>query len=96
MIRPHLALAALLVGVCPLPATAQMSWQEDLAYELEQLEGCEVQFLSQVVERTVNGRQVVMAKAHCRDGRVFDASRSDQLEPFEVRECEASKGAQAC
>lgn len=45
-------------------------------------------FLSQIVEREVGGRQLVMAKAHCEDGRVFDATREDLFQPFDFRACE--------
>lgn len=85
-----LALAALLAR--PDPTAAQAGWQGDLAAEIELTEGCKVAYLSHVVERTVDGRQMVMAKAHCEDGRVFDVLRPDVFEPFQFNECQPEAG----
>lgn len=90
-------LRALLATAILLDAgTASAGWQEDLAVELRAAKGCSVAYLSQVVERLVDGRQVVLAKAHCEDGRVFDASRTDPMMPFELKECQPAKQPQAC
>jgi hypothetical protein len=90
-------LRAFLVGALALDAAvASAGWQEDLAVELRVAKGCTVAFLSRVVERSVDGRQVVFAKAHCEDGRVFDASRTDPLLPFDFKECQPPSGPQAC
>jgi hypothetical protein len=88
--------ALFLAGAAPLPAMAQSGWEQDLAAELELAEQCAVSYLSHVVERTIDGRQVVMAKAHCEDGRVFDALRPDELEPFRLSACEPATGTQGC
>lgn len=90
----HLALlaAALLLEA----GAAAAAWQEDLAVELRAATGCRVAYLSQVVERMVDGRQVILAKAHCEDGRVFDASRTDAVAPFEFKECQPASQPQAC
>ncbi|HEX3209514.1 MAG TPA: hypothetical protein VHQ91_09060 [Geminicoccaceae bacterium] len=76
--------AALLIA---LAAPAQASWQEDLAAQLRWDHNCQVSFYSGVTERLVNGQQVVIAKAHCEDGRVFDAIQRNELEEFEINEC---------
>ena len=90
-------LRALAVGALLLDAgLASASWQEDLAVELRVAKGCTVTFLSQVVERSVDGRQVIFAKAHCEDGRVFDASWTDPAMPFDFKECPPPSGPQAC
>jgi hypothetical protein len=78
------------------PAPAQQDWQMDLANELLLMEDCEVSFLTQVVEREMNGRQVVMAKAHCVDGRTFDAIRDDTFAAFEFSICEPEEETTAC
>lgn len=75
---------------------ASAGWQEDLAVEIRAAKGCSVAYLSQVVERLVDGRQVIFAKAHCEDGRVFDASRTDALAPFDFKECRPAAQPQAC
>lgn len=83
-------LATLALGLA-WPALLQAQdggWQEDLAAEIELTRNCDVAFLSHIVERTIDGRQVVMAKAHCADKRVFDAMRPDVGEPFRFSECQ--------
>jgi len=69
-----------------LPAAAE-SWQEELTRQLGRDENCTVAFISQVVERTVDGREVIIAKAHCEDKRAFDVYRDDPLGAFRVTEC---------
>jgi hypothetical protein len=76
--------AALLIAMA---APAQASWQDDLAAQLRWDHNCQVSFYSGVIERLVNGQQVVIAKAHCEDGRVFDAIQRNELEEFEINEC---------
>jgi hypothetical protein len=70
-----------------LAAPALAGWQDDLVVDIEEEHGCEVAFLTQVVERVIDGRQFVMAKVHCRDGRAFDAKRTDEGDIFEFKEC---------
>jgi hypothetical protein len=82
--------------IAALPVRAQATgWQEDLAGEIDLTKHCKVSFLSQVVERTVDGKRLVMAKAHCEDGRTFDVLRPDEFEPFQFNECQP-EAAQAC
>ncbi len=86
-IRALLIVTFLSVSLAAGPAFAE--WQEDLAYQIEFETGCLVAFLSEVVEREVEGRQVILAKVHCEDRRTFDAVREDALEPFKFHQCEA-------
>jgi hypothetical protein len=90
-------LAAVIVGLAWSGLAAQEAgWQAELADEIALAESCKVEFLSQLVERTVNGQQVVMAKAHCRDKRVFDAWRNGAYAPFSFKECQTSAQTSAC
>jgi len=90
-------LRALLATAILLDAgTASAGWQEDPAVELRAAEGRSVAYPSRVVERLVDGRQVVVTEAHCRDGRAFDASRTDPEMPFELEECRPAKRVRAC
>jgi hypothetical protein len=75
-----------------LPALAE--WEEDLAAQLRWDEDCVVQFYSGVIERLIDGNLVVIAKAHCDDGRSFDAIQRNELEDFEIEECTPKE--QAC
>jgi hypothetical protein len=85
-----LAAAALLVMTSPACA----DWQDDLAAQLRWDHECLVQYYSGVIERMVDGQLLVIAKAHCEDGRTFDAVQRDELEDFEINECTPTE--QAC
>lgn len=87
----RLAQLVLALGLAwaPLPLAAQeREWQVQLTEQILSEYECEVAFLSQVAERTVNGNQVVLAKVHCVDKRSFDAYRDSAFEPFEIHPCE--------
>lgn len=88
--------ALLAIGLVLEAGGASAAWQDDLAAEIRVSHGCSVAYLSQVVERTVDGRQVIFAKVHCEDGRVFDATRTGSLEPFDFKECQPAREPQAC
>jgi hypothetical protein len=79
-----IGVAALLIASA---TPAHASWQDDLTAQLRWDHQCQVAFYSDVIERLVNGQQVVIAKAHCEDGRVFDAIQKNELEEFQINEC---------
>lgn len=81
-----LAAAAFCLGL-PLAAQAAAAWAEQLSGEAEVKLGCDVAYVTHVVERMVDGKEMVMAKVHCMDQRAFDAVRFDKSEPFEFKEC---------
>ena len=76
--------------------SAQQRWESELADEILIMEDCEVSFLTQVVERTIDGREVILAKVHCTDGRTFDASRDDAFATFDFSLCEPEGEPAAC
>jgi hypothetical protein len=78
-------LAAAMLLATASPALAD--WQDDLAAQLRWDHGCLVQYYSGVIERLIDGQMVVIAKAHCEDGRTFDAIQRNELEDFEITEC---------
>jgi hypothetical protein len=84
------ARALLLVIAWP----AKADWEEDLAAQLRWDYECKVNFYSGVIERLIDGNLVVIAKAHCEDGRLFDAIQQNELEEFEINECTPKE--QAC
>ena len=86
------AFVAIAVAAAPLPVLAD--WQEDLAAQMRWDHDCMVDFYSNVIERMVDDRTLVIAKVHCDDGRVFDASQRHEFEDFEVSECTPTE--QAC
>ena len=84
IVRGCLALA---IAAVPLAAAAE-DWHEQLSRQVSRDEACVVTFMSQVVERTVNGKHIIMAKVHCEDKRSFDAYRGSDDEPFRLTACE--------
>ncbi|MCP4329345.1 MAG: hypothetical protein GY791_13010 [Alphaproteobacteria bacterium] len=68
-------------------AAAALSWQQELTLQLDEEQGCTLSFLSQVVERVIDGRETVIAKAHCEDKRAFDVYRDNPRKPFEIKPC---------
>ncbi len=87
-----LALAA--IGLSTGPAKAA-SWQKEMSRQILRDLNCEIAFMSQVKERTVDGRRVIMAKVHCKDKRSFDALRGSDNEAFQFKACEVPN-AEAC
>jgi hypothetical protein len=75
------------IALLALGGPAQADWEDDLAAQLRWDYECKVNFYSGVVERVIDGNLVVIAKAHCDDGRLFDAIQRNELEEFEVNEC---------
>jgi hypothetical protein len=82
------------VALLALAAPALADWEEDLAAQLRWDHDCVLNLLSQVLEREIDGQLVVIAKAHCEDGRTFDAVQRNELEDFEITECTPTE--QAC
>ena len=78
----------LVLGLTLGAAQAQSGWELDLSLQIEEDLGCKVAFLSHVVDRTVEGQHIVMAKVHCQDKRSFDAYRDDDFDLFDFRPCE--------
>jgi hypothetical protein len=69
-------------------AIASYAWEPELYLQLQGEHGCEPEFLTNVsVQVKEDGQGVVRVRAHCRDGRAFDAVREDMLLPFILRRC---------
>ena len=97
MFRVVIPQALAVIGLVTIAtAVAQEEWQAELADEALIMEDCEVSFLTQVIEREIDGRAVVMAKAHCVDGRTFDALREDSFAAFVFTICEPEDEPAAC
>ncbi len=88
-------LAALLLAPGAL-ARGEPGWQDDLSAEAELTLGCTVAYLSQTIDGDVHGIPLVMAKVHCVDRRVFDASRGQSSLPFDFKPCRDTGDGQAC
>ena len=81
---PARILSATALALAALPAPALADWQDDLAAQLRWDHDCLVQYYSGVIERMIDGQLVVIAKAHCEDGRTFDATQRNELEDLEI------------
>lgn len=64
-----------------------LSWQGPLNDRLLREQNCKVSFYTGIVERSVDGKQLIIAKAHCEDKRAFDVARNAANEPFTIKEC---------
>ena len=80
-------LSALAIGTAAGNPAQEEGWQSVLSANIEFEHGCEVAYLSHVVEREVDGDLMVMAKVHCVDQRAFDAIRMRSADAFEFKEC---------
>ena len=82
-----MAVAVLSLAATPAQADRE-DWAPTLTVQIFDEHQCIVSFLSQVVEREIDGRPVVIAKAHCEDDRAFDIFREGAEGRFEIIECE--------
>lgn len=64
-------------------------WREELTDQLRHELGCDVVFIANEDVRTVDGTQIIFARAICKDGRAYDASRGDEAD-FRLSRCDQS------
>ncbi len=84
-----LAAGAFAAAAATSPAIAEQSdWEPELTDQLIEEKECELDYLTGVIEKEVNGIPVVIGRAHCKDGRSFDVARNDPFEPFELKLCD--------
>lgn len=90
----YLVAAALLVASVA-PVTAQSSdpaWLDKLSDQLAIEYDCAVEYYVNIRENELAGRKTFEARAQCRDGRQFDAARTEPAISFTISEC----GIQVC
>lgn len=74
-----------------LPALGQSSdpaWLDEMNYQLKVEKQCEVSYLVRVRENRLGDKMAYEARVQCVDGRMFDASRIGEAEPFTFKACE--------
>ena len=81
------SLIAWTVAGTTLAQPAAADWQAELSDQILAHHRCELAFLTQVMERPAATGTMVAAKAHCVDGRSFDALRAGDFEPFTLELC---------
>jgi len=68
-------------------APAAADWRDEVGVQLQEEQNCTLAFFSQIIIRNVNGKETIIAKAHCEDKRAFDIFRDDPNDPFTLKEC---------
>lgn len=89
-----IAAIAAIVSVVSLSAlsgaqTTMAIWMADLTEQAAADHGCKIKFVSNVVEKPVDGQQTILAKVHCEDGRAFDVFRPNAFNDFRFNECDS-------
>ncbi|MSP82001.1 MAG: hypothetical protein EXQ94_03460 [Alphaproteobacteria bacterium] len=73
-------------------AAENSSWEVNLRDQMGYDYDCEIDHLSEVELRLVEGVQSVLAKVHCKDSRVYKATRLTDYDDFIVAPCESAEG----
>ena len=63
------------------------SWLEGLSHQLAVEQQCQVDYYVNTNEDKLGGMNTFEARAQCRDGRQFDASKIEPAESFTIRPC---------
>ncbi len=63
------------------------AWLEELSQQLAVEKECQVDYYVNVREGELAGKNTFDARAQCRDGRQFDASRIEPAKLFVIRPC---------
>ncbi len=79
-------LALSLLVTAALATSALAGWEEDLAAQIEHEHDCRIAFLSRIIERAVEGHEVVRVTVHCTDKRSFEAFRPEESDRFRFTE----------
>lgn len=64
------------------------AWLDDLQVQMEKDEGCIVDLFINMDEGMLGGRRYYEARVQCRDGRLFDAYRTEPEKTFTIRKCQ--------
>jgi len=92
-IRTVAAAAAMIFATSGAMAqSADPAWLDTLSDQLALEKDCAVEYYVNTKEGELAGRKTFEARAQCRDGRQFDASRTEPATEFTIKEC----GVQVC
>lgn len=84
-----IALAALLATSSSVFAqSSDPAWLEDMNLQIMLSEECEVSYIVSMREGKLGAKNTYEARVQCVDGRMFDASRIGDDEPFTFKACE--------
>ena len=92
-IRTVAAAAAMIFAASGAMAqSTDPAWLDTLSDQLALEKDCAVEYYVNISEGELAGRKTFEARAQCRDGRQFDASRTEPATAFTIEEC----GVQVC
>lgn len=86
-----LLLSAILALALQAPASAQSSdpaWLDEMNYQLRVEKQCETSYIVRMQEGRLGDKTTYEARIQCIDGRMFDANRLGEVEPFTFKLCE--------
>mgnify|MGYP000259460195 CR=1 FL=1 len=86
------ALALALSAGCASAQSSDPAWLDRLSDQLAIEQDCAVEYYVNISEDELAGRKTFEARAQCRDGRQFDAARTEPATEFTIKEC----GVQVC
>ena len=87
-----LVVALTLVSPAAIKAESN-SWEADLRDQMSYDYECDIDRLSELEMRLVEGIQSVFAKVHCKDNRIYAVTRTSDYDDFVVAPCDPTKGA---
>ncbi|MBO6636450.1 MAG: hypothetical protein JJ920_00085 [Roseitalea sp.] len=85
------AFSAAMLAAATLPALAQSTdpaWLDAVSEQLARDEQCLVEYYVNIREGELAGRKTFEARAQCRDGRQFDAARTEPEAEFSFQLCQ--------
>lgn len=88
--RFFIVLAIFLV-LAASPVFAQSNdpaWLDDLQVQMQTDQGCTVDLFINIDEGVLGSGRYYQARVQCRDGRLFDASRTEPESAFTIRKCQ--------
>jgi hypothetical protein len=83
---------ALFAATSAQAQSSDPAWLDELSDQLAVEQDCAVEYYLNISEDMLGGRKTYEARAQCRDGRQFDASRVEPDRDFTIEQC----GVQVC
>ena len=82
--------AALLSPLSAMAQSTDPAWLDAVGEQLARDEACHVEYYVNIAEGDLAGRRTYEARAQCRDGRQFDATRTEPERTFRLSLCEVT------
>ncbi|WP_306118565.1 MULTISPECIES: hypothetical protein [unclassified Roseitalea] len=82
------SVAGLTAAQAAFAQSTDPAWLDEVTAQLARDEQCQVEYYVNIAEGELAGRRTFEARAQCRDGRQFDAARTEPEEEFTLSLCE--------